>query len=92
MPKKVNELLDFRGKTVVVTGGAMGIGYGIVKRFAEAGANTVIADINEKIGSKKAQEIKKEYNMIKTIIFNFIFGAFLALANGWIAKNLEQKQ
>ncbi len=40
----------------------MGIGYGIVKRFAEAGANTVIADINEKIGSKKAQEIKKEYN------------------------------
>ena len=28
--------------------------------------------------------------MITTIIFNFIFGAFLALANGWIAKNLEQ--
>lgn len=62
MPKKISELLDFKGKTVVVTGGAMGIGYGIVKRFAEAGANIVIADINEEVGGKKAEEIKKEYN------------------------------
>lgn len=62
MPKKVNELLDFKGKVVVITGGAMGIGYGIVKRFAEAGANIVIADINAEIGAEKAEEIKKEYN------------------------------
>jgi len=25
--------------------------------------------------------------MIITIIFNFVFAVFLALANGWIAKN-----
>lgn len=62
MPKKVSELLDFKEKTAVVTGGAMGIGYGIVKRFAEAGANVVIADINEEVGGKKVEEIKKEYN------------------------------
>lgn len=62
MPKKINELFNFSGKTVIVTGGAMGIGYGIVKRFAEAGANTVIADINEEAGEKKAEEIKKEYD------------------------------
>ena len=35
-------LLDFAGKTVVVTGASAGIGSGIVRRFAEAGANVVI--------------------------------------------------
>lgn len=40
----VRELLDLSGRTAVVTGGAMGIGLGIVKRLAEAGANVVIAD------------------------------------------------
>jgi 2-dehydro-3-deoxy-D-gluconate 5-dehydrogenase len=60
--KKISELFDFKEKIVVVTGGAMGIGYGIVRRFAEAGADTVIADISEGIGQKKAEEIEKEYN------------------------------
>jgi NAD(P)-dependent dehydrogenase (short-subunit alcohol dehydrogenase family) len=36
------QLLDFRGKVVVVTGGASGIGAGIAKRFAEAGADVVV--------------------------------------------------
>ena len=42
--ESVNKLLDFTGKTVIVTGGGVGIGYGISYRFAEAGANVVIAD------------------------------------------------
>jgi len=29
--------------------------------------------------------------MITTIIFNFVFAVFLALANGWIAKNNDIK-
>ena len=37
----VASLLDFAGKTVVVTGGAGGVGVGIVNRFAEAGATVV---------------------------------------------------
>jgi NAD(P)-dependent dehydrogenase (short-subunit alcohol dehydrogenase family) len=36
------DLLDFRGKTVVVTGASSGIGAGIAARFAEAGANVVV--------------------------------------------------
>ena len=32
---------DVAGKSAVVTGGAMGIGYGIVRRLVEAGANEV---------------------------------------------------
>jgi NAD(P)-dependent dehydrogenase (short-subunit alcohol dehydrogenase family) len=63
--KKINELFNFVGRTVLVTGGSMGIGYGIVKRFAEAGANIVIADINGS-GEIKAKTISQEYG-VKTI-------------------------
>lgn len=38
----IAELFDFRGRTVIVTGASGGIGAGIVRRFAEAGANVVI--------------------------------------------------
>ena len=34
-----------KGKTVVITGGAMGIGRYMAQTFADAGANLVIADI-----------------------------------------------
>jgi len=37
---------DLSGKNAVVTGGAMGIGHGIVTRFVEAGANVVVADLD----------------------------------------------
>jgi 2-dehydro-3-deoxy-D-gluconate 5-dehydrogenase len=33
------------GKNTIITGGAMGIGFGIAKRFLEAGANIVVADL-----------------------------------------------
>jgi len=36
---------DLSGKSVIVTGGAMGIGFGICKRFVQAGANVLIADV-----------------------------------------------
>ena len=39
---RVADLLDFAGRTVVVTGASGGIGAGIVRRFAEAGANVVM--------------------------------------------------
>lgn len=38
---------DLTGKSAVVTGGAMGIGFGIANRLVEAGANVLIADLNE---------------------------------------------
>jgi 2-deoxy-D-gluconate 3-dehydrogenase len=52
-----NNLLDLTGKTAIVTGGAVGIGLGIVKRLAEAGANVVIADINPETGAKAKEEV-----------------------------------
>ncbi|MDO8729324.1 MAG: SDR family oxidoreductase [bacterium] len=53
----LQKLIDLKGKTAIVTGGALGIGFGIAYRLAEAGANVVVADINEDAGRKAAQEL-----------------------------------
>lgn len=45
------------GKTAIVTGGASGFGEGIVRRFAEEGANVIIADINDALGKETASDI-----------------------------------
>ncbi len=39
------ELISLKGRAAVVTGGAMGIGYAIARRLAEAGAAVLIGDI-----------------------------------------------
>ncbi|MBI4312964.1 MAG: SDR family oxidoreductase [Chloroflexi bacterium] len=39
------KLLDLSGKSAIVTGGAMGIGYGIAQRLCQAGAAVVMADV-----------------------------------------------
>lgn len=53
----LQQSIDLNAKTAVVTGGAMGIGFGIAYRLAEAGANVVIADLNEEVGNKAAKEL-----------------------------------
>ena len=45
-----------QGKTAIVTGGATGLGYCIVNRLCEAGANVVIASRNELRGKKAEKE------------------------------------
>jgi 2-dehydro-3-deoxy-D-gluconate 5-dehydrogenase len=56
--KPISELLDLSGKTAIVTGGAKGIGYGISYRLAEAGANVLVADLDEETAKKTAEELK----------------------------------
>lgn len=51
------QLFDLKNKTAIVTGGAMGIGFGIAYRLAEAGANVVIVDVNEEEGDKSVKEL-----------------------------------
>lgn len=50
--------IDLQGKTVIVTGGASGMGRATTLRFAEAGANVVVADINEAGGAETIRLIR----------------------------------
>lgn len=47
---------DFSGSVVIITGGASGIGAALARRAAEAGANVVIADIQDEAGKALAAE------------------------------------
>ena len=51
--------MDVRGKIIIVTGGASGIGQGLCRRFTREGAKKVIvADVNETGAKTVADEIK----------------------------------
>ena len=48
------------GKTAIVTGGAGGIGRGIVRAFAKQGANILVVDINEEAGAELESELGQQ--------------------------------
>lgn len=51
-----------KNKTVVITGGAMGIGYHIADKYLEEGAKTVIIlDVNEREGMKSTGGLNAKY-------------------------------
>ncbi len=51
----------FEGKTVIVTGAGIGIGFEIAKRFAMEGANVALNDLDEALTQKAAQQINDNY-------------------------------
>lgn len=53
----LKEVMNLSGKTAIVTGGAMGIGFGIAYRLAEAGANVAIADMNKSAAEDAAAKL-----------------------------------
>ena len=58
MTEKEKDPFDLSGKNAVVTGGAMGIGFGIAERFVKAGANVMIADLNGEVASTAAKKLR----------------------------------
>jgi len=54
-------LFSLQGQTALVTGGAKGIGKGIVSVLRQAGANVVIADIDREQGQATAKELGAHY-------------------------------
>ena len=53
----LEQLISLKDKTAIITGGAMGIGFGIAYRLAEAGANVVIADLNQEVGEAAVKQL-----------------------------------
>lgn len=49
-------MTELDGKVVIVTGGASGLGKGIVQRCVTEGANVVIADVQDELGEALAAE------------------------------------
>ena len=48
---------DLTGKNAIVTGGAMGIGFGIASRLTEAGANVLVGDIDESAAKAAIEQL-----------------------------------
>ena len=59
--QSISELVSLQGRTAVVTGAARGIGKAIARRFAEAGANLVLGDMNLELVTRTATEIAEQY-------------------------------
>ena len=63
----LSDLINLAGKVAVVTGGAMGIGFAISYRLAEAGASIFIVDINGERAQQASQELRSyNYKAIAT--------------------------
>jgi len=61
-----DQLINLKGKVAIVTGGAVGIGLGIVIRLAEAGASVMVADLNKENADKAAGELTQKGLLVKS--------------------------
>lgn len=53
---KPDQLLDFKNRVVIVTGGGSGIGAGISRRFGQAGASVVVNYLTSESGARQVVE------------------------------------
>ena len=65
----MREDISFEDDVTIVTGGASGIGQGVVEGFAAEGSNVVIADIDTDRGPVVADEIQDEHDVGVTFIY-----------------------
>lgn len=58
-------VIDFKGKTVLITGAARGIGKEIAKAFAQTNCSLILCDLesNSRLLQKTVNEIKDEFNV-----------------------------
>jgi NAD(P)-dependent dehydrogenase (short-subunit alcohol dehydrogenase family) len=58
--------MEITQKTVLVTGGASGLGAACIRLLTQSGANAVIADLNKEIGTALADELRAATTFIQT--------------------------
>jgi NAD(P)-dependent dehydrogenase (short-subunit alcohol dehydrogenase family) len=81
-PKPLADLISLSGKTALITGAASGIGRAMAYRFAEAGADLVLVDIND----EKLKACSKELAAFnaKTSCFNVDLCRKTAIDDLWV--------
>ena len=66
---------DLKNRTAIVTGGAQGFGYSIVKRFLESGAKVIIWDVDKKfidIAIKESNSKNLEFQIVDVTNFDHV--------------------
>ena len=58
---------DFKNKTIIITGAAMGLGLSTAEVLADAGANLVLVDYNEEALQKAKADIEGKYATAKVL-------------------------
>ncbi len=73
---------NFDGKTAVVTGAASGMGRAFAERFAKAGMNVVLADIEKEALDRAVTELRQaEHNVIGVVTNTMLRESVTALAD-----------
>ncbi|OAL34962.1 hypothetical protein AYO20_05677 [Fonsecaea nubica] len=73
-PLKVSESLSLErlaGKSVLITGGAGGLGKAYATAFIQAGSYVTIADVNEELGAETVAELGENSQFIKCDVTNW---------------------
>jgi 3-oxoacyl-[acyl-carrier protein] reductase len=104
----MREKIDFGGDSVIVTGGAGGIGETTVREFAKEGANVVVADIDVDRGQAIADVVTDEFGtdirFVETDVSNYqacrdcvaatvdMFGGLDVLVNGATSRRFPRSE
>ena len=80
-------IIDFAGKTVLVTGGGAGIGRAIAETFGQAGANVVVAEIDP----QRAGELEKVLQAAKTNALVSVTDVRDSTQVGALMRSVEQR-
>jgi NAD(P)-dependent dehydrogenase (short-subunit alcohol dehydrogenase family) len=66
IPKKREQAMQLTNKTILVTGGASGLGAACVRLMAQSGAKVIIADLNNEAGTVLATEVGSAATFVQT--------------------------
>jgi NAD(P)-dependent dehydrogenase (short-subunit alcohol dehydrogenase family) len=86
--RALGKLFRLDGRVAVVTGGALGIGAAICRRYAEAGATVIVADVNEAAGRESAARLTAVGATSESVVVDVRDSPSVdALADGVVARH-----
>jgi 2-deoxy-D-gluconate 3-dehydrogenase len=81
---------DLTGKNALVTGSSQGLGWGMAKGLAEAGAFVILVDINPKV-VEKAEKLREQGMQAEAVICDLLDRSKRAQLKQTVEKRLEGK-